>query len=77
MITGQDPTLRARGAVVSVGVRTVGVMDAGRHVCTWFDDGEGFDLLCACGARAVGGTEDEDLLLMVLAADPAARAVSA
>jgi len=52
-------------------------MSAGRHVCTWFDDGEGFDLLCACGARAVGGTEDEDLLLMVLAAEPAAQPASA
>lgn len=65
-----------RRAVVSVGVRTVGIMSTGRHVCTWFDDGEGFDLLCACGARAVGGTEDEDLLLMVLA-DPAPLVASA
>jgi hypothetical protein len=52
-------------------------MSTGRHVCTWFDDGEGFDLLCACGARAVGGTEDEDLLLMVLVADPAPLVASA
>ncbi len=61
---------------MSVVVRTVGLMDAGRHVCIWFDDADGSDgleLLCACGARAAAVVEEVtgDLVLVALAAEPA------
>ncbi|HEY0215292.1 MAG TPA: hypothetical protein VGC57_02745 [Cellulomonas sp.] len=48
-------------------------MDAGRHVCIWFDDGgEGLELLCACGARAVAVVDEVtgDTVLVALAAEP-------
>ncbi len=54
-------------------VRTVDLMDAGRHVCIWFDDGgEGLELLCACGARAVAVVDEVtgDTVLVALAAEP-------
>jgi hypothetical protein len=55
-----------------VGVRTVGGMDAARHVCVWFDDSDGAELLCACGARAVAVLDEAtgETVLVTLAADP-------
>lgn len=79
MITGQNPTRGVRDVVVSDPVRTVGGMDIGRHVCTWFDDGDGLDLLCACGARALAGVDDADgeRLVLLLADTPAPLAATA
>ncbi len=60
-------------------VRTVGGMSIGRHVCIWFDDGDGVELLCVCGARAVTVVDEEsgEALLVALADEPAALAATA
>lgn len=46
-------------------------MSSGRHECLWFDDADGVEVLCACGARAVAVVDDEsgDVVLAVLAAE--------
>lgn len=50
--TGRSAT-RGRGVRgVSVAARTVVDMSTDRHVCIWFDDGDGIEVVCACGARA-------------------------
>lgn len=55
---------------VSVPVPTVDVMTA--HDCTYFDEGDGVELLCVCGSRAVlVSTEDGDLLASVVEDRPA------
>lgn len=43
---------------------TVGVMSA--HVCTYFDDGDGVELVCICGTRAMLLLTDagEELVLL-------------
>lgn len=51
------------GGVSAVGP-TVEGMSA--HVCTYFDDGDGVDLLCVCGSRAVLVLTDEGETLAVL-----------
>lgn len=51
-------------------VPTVGVMTA--HDCIYFDEGDGVELLCVCGSRAVWvSTEDGDLLVPVVEDRPA------
>lgn len=74
----QIATRGGRIAAVSVVVRTVVCM-SGRHVCTWFDDADGVELLCVCGGRAVVVVDDEtgDDLLVVLADEPAVLAATA
>jgi hypothetical protein len=44
-----------------------------------FDDGDGVELLCACGARAVAVVDEEtgDLVVVTTAEEPAPLAVSA
>jgi hypothetical protein len=68
-----------RSAVVSDLVRTVGGLSIGRHVCIWFDDGDGVELLCVCGARAVSVVDEEtgEQLLVTLADEPAPLAATA
>ncbi|QZN85212.1 hypothetical protein [Cellulomonas sp. C5510] len=50
-----------------------------RHVCTWFDDADGVELLCVCGTRAVVVVDDAtgDDLVVVLADEPAPLAATA
>jgi hypothetical protein len=64
---------------VSVGVATVVLMSIGRHVCIWFEDGDGIDVLCVCGARAVTVVDEEsgELVVVALEEDPVPLAVSA
>lgn len=54
-------------------------MSIGRHVCIWFEDGDGIDVLCVCGARAVTVVDEEtgDVVVISLEEDPAPLAVSA
>jgi hypothetical protein len=54
-------------------------MSIGRHVCIWFDDGDGVELLCVCGARAVSVVDEEtgEQLLVTLADEPAPLAATA
>ncbi|WP_203668555.1 hypothetical protein [Cellulomonas pakistanensis] len=54
-------------------------MSSQRHVCIWFDDGDGVEVLCACGACAVAVLDDEtgELVVVALAEEPAPLAVSA
>lgn len=65
-------TRRSRAAGVSVGVRTVGGMEITRHTCLWFDDADGVELLCGCGARAVAEIDPAtgEAVLVVLADEP-------
>lgn len=64
---------------MSVGVATVVPMNIGRHVCIWFEDGDGIDVLCVCGARAVTVVDEEsgELVVVALEEDPVPLAVSA
>lgn len=71
---------RGGGApVVSVVVRTVVGMRSQRHVCIWFDDADGVELLCACGTRAVAVVDEEtgELVVVATVEEPAQLAVSA
>jgi hypothetical protein len=65
--------------VVSVVVRTVVGMRSRRHLCTWFDDADGVELLCGCGARAVAVVDDEtgETIVVVVPDEPAPLAISA
>lgn len=74
----QNATRGARSDAVSEVVRTVGDMN-GRHLCTWFDDADGVELLCVCGARAVVVVDDEtgDELVVLLADEPRVLAATA
>ncbi|VTR77835.1 hypothetical protein CHMI_02607 [Cellulomonas hominis] len=64
---------------MSVVLRTVVVMRSGRHLCTWFDDADGVELLCGCGARAVVVVDDEtgETVVVVVPDEPAPLAISA
>lgn len=64
---------------MSVGVRTVVPMSSRRHLCIWFEDGDGIDVVCVCGARAVTVLDDEtgDLVVVALEEEPVPLAVSA
>lgn len=64
---------------MSVGVATVVPMSIGRHVCIWFEDGDGIDVVCVCGARAVAVVDEEtgDLVVVALEEEPVPLAVSA
>ena len=79
VIPGQIATRGVRSGAVSVVVRTVVGMRSQRHVCIWFDDGDGVELLCACGTRAVAVVDEESGELVVVATveEPAPLAVSA
>lgn len=79
VIPRQIATRGVRSGVVSVVVRTVVGMRSQRHVCIWFDDGDGVELLCACGTRAVAVVDEESGELVVVATveEPAPLAVSA
>lgn len=79
MIPREFATRGRRTAVVSVVVRTVVGMSSQRHTCIWFDDGDGLEVLCVCGARAVAVLDDEsgELVVVALAEEPAPLAVSA
>lgn len=51
-------------------VSTVDVMSA--HDCIYFDEGDGVELLCVCGSRAVlVVTEDGDVLVPMVEDRPA------
>jgi hypothetical protein len=47
-------------------------MEITRHTCLWFDDADGVELLCGCGARAVAQTDPTtgETVLVVLADEP-------
>ncbi len=64
---------------MSVGVRTVVTMSSGRHLCIWFEDGDGVEVVCVCGARAVTVVDEEtgELVVVALEEEPAPLAVSA
>lgn len=78
-ITRQIATRGVRNGGVSVVVRTVVAMRSQRHVCIWFDDGDGVELLCACGTRAVAVVDEEtgELVVVATVEEPAPLAVSA
>lgn len=48
-------------------------------MCIWFDDGDGVEVLCVCGARAVTVVDEEtgELVVVSLAEEPEALAASA
>lgn len=48
-------------------------------MCIWFDDGDGVELLCACGTRAVAVVDEEtgELVVVATVEEPAPLAVSA
>lgn len=64
---GPIATRGVRSGAVSVVVRTVVGMRSQRHVCIWFDDGDGVEVLCACGARAVAVVDEDSGELVVVA----------
>jgi hypothetical protein len=47
-------------------------MEITRHTCLWFDDADGVELLCGCGARAVAEIDPAtgEAVLVVLADEP-------
>ncbi len=54
-------------------------MSTGRHFCIWFDDGDGVEVVCGCGARAVLVVDEEtgEQVLVTLAEEPLALAATA
>ncbi len=50
----------------------------GRHICSYFDDADGVDFVCACGGRAVLVVDDVtgDAVLASLATEPVEREVA-